>query len=272
MHYQRILTALAVGPLAFFVIWWGDEKIFSLFLASISLLCLFEYYSMVFQDRKFAIISGVVAGSIPVGVASYCGDPSLMILALFGGLLFSAIFFLMTYGAWDDVFNAWTKFYTGITYIGLCAAHAALIRALPLGREWIVFLLFIVFSGDAGAYYIGKGFGKHKLHPRVSKGKTIEGAMGGLLLNVIMALILWFLLLRTYTPWYLVFLAVSMGMVGQIGDLTASMIKRSVGVKDSGRLLPGHGGILDRIDAVLFAAPVLYWIVTFVSSDKLHLP
>ena len=147
----------------------------------------------------------------------------------------------------------------GAAYVGFCAAHMVLMREMPGGREWILFLLVTVFSGDAGAYYVGKGIGRRKLCPALSSGKTVEGAVGGVLLNLAAALVLWSVLFRHLDLRLLLFLAVAMGIVGQAGDLAESIIKRSAGIKDSGTLLPGHGGIFDRVDAVLLAAPLLYW-------------
>ena len=155
----------------------------------------------------------------------------------------------------------------GITYIGVCAAHLGLLRYLPMGREWVLFLLVTIFGGDAGAYYVGKGIGRHKLCPKISNGKTIEGAIGGLAVNAMAALFIWYIALRDIDPRILVPLALVIGAIGQVGDLAESIVKRSAGVKDSGKILPGHGGMFDRIDALLLAAPFLYWFLFLGKID-----
>jgi phosphatidate cytidylyltransferase len=127
------------------------------------------------------------------------------------------------------------------------------------GVWWVYFLVCTVFSGDIGAYYIGTYFGRHKLCPVVSPNKTIEGSVGGLALTLgVGALFKYFFM--PLVPWGLsILFFLSIGIAGQVGDLFESALKRAGNIKDSGVLLPGHGGLLDRIDALLFAAPVTYF-------------
>ena len=128
----------------------------------------------------------------------------------------------------------------------------------PNGRLWIFFLLVVSFVNDTGAFYFGRLFGKHKLYEAISPGKTWEGAVGGLVCTVIAAL--WFLQILRLHPINIgmVALIVFLSFASQLGDLAESMLKRNHGVKDSGGILPGHGGLLDRIDGLLFSIPVLY--------------
>ncbi|MCP4682006.1 MAG: phosphatidate cytidylyltransferase, partial [Desulfobacterales bacterium] len=131
------------------------------------------------------------------------------------------------------------------------------------GSIWIFFLFVVIFASDTGAFYFGRLFGKHKLYEAISPKKTWEGAIGGVISSIIAAL--WFLHIfqpHQVTPGILG-LVVVLSIVGQIGDLAESMLKRNHGVKDSGGILPGHGGILDRIDGLLFAIPVLYLYLNF---------
>jgi len=184
-----------------------------------------------------------------------------MVPAVYMAFLGTTLLFLVSYNRWSNITWRLAAFFMGIAYVGVCAAHLGLLRYLPMGKEWVLFLLVTVSCGDAGAYYVGKGIGRHKLCPNVSKGKTVEGAAGGLILNAMAAFSLWFVLFREIDPRVLVPLALVTGAVGQVGDLLESMVKRSAGIKDSGSILPGHGGILDRADAVLLASPFLYWIL-----------
>jgi phosphatidate cytidylyltransferase len=256
------LTAAALGPLLFIVLWWGGRRLFDLVLLGTTAFCLYEYFTICFPRRGVIQGLGIFLGLFPVFSVLLGENPEFIVLAVYMAFLGSAILFLISYSRLFNVIWNWAAFFMGVTYIGVCAAHLGLLRYMPMGKEWILFLLVTVFSGDAGAYYIGKGIGRHKLCPNVSKGKTVEGAAGGLILNAIAAFFLWFVLLKDVDPRALVPLALVIGAIGQVGDLVESMVKRSAGVKDSGNILPGHGGILDRIDAVLLASPFLYWILS----------
>jgi len=143
------------------------------------------------------------------------------------------------------------------------AALLVLIDLRPGGQGWIFFLLAVIFASDTGAFYCGKLLGKHKLYEAVSPKKTWEGAIGGVIVSVIAASI--FLRLIALHPLDLSIgiLVIALSAAGQIGDLSQSMLKRTHGVKDSGHILPGHGGILDRIDGLLFAIPVLFVYLFF---------
>jgi phosphatidate cytidylyltransferase len=133
-----------------------------------------------------------------------------------------------------------------------------LIRSAESGAGWIFLLLLIVAAGDTGAFYSGTYLGRHKLCPWVSPKKTIEGSLGGLAANIIVALVFKTILLPSLAVLPCIVFAVVIGIAGQVGDLFASEFKRSAGIKDSGTLLPGHGGFLDRLDALLFASPLAY--------------
>lgn len=146
----------------------------------------------------------------------------------------------------------------GLFYVPLLLSHLVALRLLPHGTNWIFLLLIIVMSGDTFAYYVGSSIGKHKLYPQVSPNKSIEGMLGGLVGSFIGA----FLANATFFPELTLtgacVTAVSVGLLGQLGDLFESLLKRSFAVKDSGSIFPGHGGMLDRLDSILFAAPTLY--------------
>lgn len=152
----------------------------------------------------------------------------------------------------------------GLVYIPLFLSFLVLIRNGTDGTFWVFSLIVIVFLGDSGAYFVGSGFGKHKLSPKISPGKTIEGSIAGLVTSVVAGLIIK-LLFFPNLPWgmdILFFLVI--GIFAQIGDLFESEIKRYASVKDSGEVLPGHGGFLDRVDALMFVAPVAYYFIQYV--------
>jgi len=185
------------------------------------------------------------------------------------GLLLSATFFVLTARSTEGLADRWAHFSLGPAYV---AAPMGLLPALCVmdgGKAWLWVPLLIAWFGDMGGYFAGRAFGKHKLLPLISPKKTWEGLVGGLLLSVAGLLAFKY---GVFDRWIdaevpmqvidCVVLGVVGGLAGVVGDLTASMLKRTHGVKDSGRFLPGHGGILDRIDALLFVVPVVWlWLV-----------
>lgn len=149
-------------------------------------------------------------------------------------------------------------------YVGWLGLYLGLLRDLNRGRSWVLLALFTTFAVDTGAYAIGRMFGRHKLAPRVSAGKTIEGAIAGLVSGMIAAVLLNQLLGPRESPALMTGVGLLIGIVAQCGDLAESALKRMLDVKDAGRLVPGHGGLLDRLDSLLFAGAVLYWIVRWL--------
>ena len=151
----------------------------------------------------------------------------------------------------------------GLFYIGVLGAHLVLLRFVPDGGSWLIIASAITACSDTGAYFVGKAMGKRKLCPNISPNKTIEGAVGGILCGLIGALAVAVLLLPSFNWFFLIAAAVFLGAVGIAGDLTESIIKRGTATKDSGSCLAGHGGILDRVDSLLFVCPVLYYLLVF---------
>ena len=147
---------------------------------------------------------------------------------------------------------------------GLTAPLALLHRTLPDGPLWVLTAIASTFGNDTGAYFAGRAFGRHKLYPTISPGKTVEGALGGLVATVLLL----FLIRATFFPALTVadclLVAIPGSILGPIGDLVESMLKRSAGVKDSGHLIPGHGGLLDRLDALLFVGAWIYAYAVFL--------
>lgn len=159
----------------------------------------------------------------------------------------------------------------GVIYLGFTLSFCVMLRAMPDGLAWICLGLAVVWLGDTGAYFGGRAFGRHKLHERVSPKKTWEGAIAGLVTSVAAAFVMReaFRILGAWEGAPLratdcIAVGIIGGLLGQLGDLAESLLKRAVGVKDSGTMFPGHGGMLDRIDALLFALPGVYFYVKFV--------
>ncbi|OGN99256.1 MAG: hypothetical protein A2Y58_03150 [Chloroflexi bacterium RBG_13_51_52] len=167
----------------------------------------------------------------------------------------------------EGLFNRWAWTITGILYIGWLLSFLIALRLEPgtagfpdAGRNFVFLAILATFGSDTMAYFIGKAMGKHKLAPQISPGKTWEGTFGGILGAVIISL-----LFTIDTPLQLplnygqaILLGVLISVFGQVGDLAESLLKRNLGVKDSGKMMPGHGGVLDRTDSILFAGVVVY--------------
>ena len=200
-----------------------------------------------------------------IPVLGICVFPQISVLPFFIVISFFVLtgYFLLKYKHLKDSYLYFCRLVFGLVYIGLLGAHLILLRYLPEGGAWLVVVSAITACSDSGAYFVGRAIGKHKLCPHISPNKTIEGALGGIAAGVLGAGVFAFLLLPlVYWP-FLLISAVFIGAVGIVGDLAESIVKRGTGTKDSGKCLAGHGGILDRVDSLLFAVPVLYYFIIF---------
>jgi len=147
----------------------------------------------------------------------------------------------------------------GICYVNWLLGHGSWLRDLPSGREWVLLLIWVTWLGETAAYLVGSSLGRHPLAPLISPKKTVEGAVAQLLVSILaaMAAQAWFF--ASLPLGHAAVVGALLGVVGQVGDLVESALKRSAGTKDTGHLIPGHGGILDRIDSLLFNTPVLFY-------------
>lgn len=270
MHRERVITAVILALATLVILYHGGhngEIMFSFMLVTATALCLREYFAMTFPKAGYIGWAGIIIGLLPVLSVIIRHEPGAVVIGLYFALLCSIIIFISSIKAWANPLLNMGLFLMGAFYIGMCAAHFILIRSLNAGKEWVFFLLCVVFAGDIGAYYTGNAIGRHKLCPVLSKGKTIEGAVGGLVSSIVTGSGLGiFLFNKSVGLWSIGLFAAILGVAGQTGDLAESLVKRSSGVKDSGSLLPGHGGIFDRIDALLLATPLMYWMLQFTGK------
>ncbi len=262
MPPKRVLTALVGIPLFVLLVLQGSHYLFFLSVLTIALMGLYEFFSLQEgEDTRLQKLFGLLMGALLLR-GFYYEDFTLILRSIVFSLLLLIVLRMFSR---RDVAHAVKEIaivFFGIFYICFLLGYLILLRGWEHhGQAWIFFLFLTVWAGDTGAYYLGRRFGRHKLYPRVSPNKTLEGSAGGLLCSLAAAVVGKVLFFPEYSLLHMVLIGGVLGIVGQIGDLSESLLKRSSGAKDSGSLFPGHGGVLDRFDSILFASPVLYYVV-----------
>ena len=259
------MTAGIALPLLLLLVTKGSYLLFTALIALVSFIGMMEYCRMTLPTRGIAGVIASLAGAL-LPCLLYTRSAVSITFALAFLFLAVAIYTLFRI---KDIKNAASEaalLFFGIMYVPYLLGYLVLLRSLPQGTKWILLIMFIVMCGDSAAYFIGCRFGKRKLYPEVSPNKSIEGAIGGLAGSLLGALLAKQLFFAEITITDALFAALLIGSLGQVGDLFESLLKRSCGVKDSGTIVPGHGGILDRLDSILFAAPAAYYYALFVAG------
>jgi phosphatidate cytidylyltransferase len=241
----------------------GSIFLFNSFVLLLSLLGLAEFYRMALPERKGVGLFASCAGAL-LPLALLYPDRITLLPALTLMIITFGLIFLFTIRDIKTAGGEVALLFMGILYVPLLLGHLLLLRGLNQGVEWIFLLMVIVMAGDSGAYYVGSNFGRTKLYSIVSPNKSVEGALGGLAGSVIGAFIAKATIFPGLTAFDSLATALLLGILGQLGDLFESFLKRSFGVKDSGAIFPGHGGVLDRLDSILFAAPAAFYYAWFV--------
>ena len=259
----RMVTGLLLAGGWLLLLLYGPFFLFGLAVCGAGTIGLYEYYRMILgEEEKMFLRLGVLLGIIPL-VAALGGRIEFVAAALFLSMLFLAISVLQIFSSLRNGFEFICRLTFGIVYIGFSLAHIILIRGQPQGVSWLLVLSICIAGSDTGAYYTGSYLGKRKLIPSVSPGKTWVGAAGGLVVGGVATVLAAAFLFQTIDMRRLMLAGLCLVGIGMIGDLVESMIKRSVGVKDSGSWLLGHGGLLDRGDSLLFAAPALFYLLYY---------
>ncbi|OIQ58899.1 phosphatidate cytidylyltransferase [Moorella thermoacetica] len=259
MLAARMVVALVGIPLllgaTFLGGWW-----LNLLAEFITLVGMMEFYHLAKRMQlKPMAPAGLVGGLFLILVAYLNREiPAWYLAVITLGLLFLFLVMFPRFGVADLAVT-----FLGIWYVGGLVAYLPLIRLLPGGAGALTMALLLTWANDSGAYFCGLLFGRHHPWPRLSPGKTWAGAIGGLFGSILVALTIGPLLLAGLNYWLLGMLAILVAVAAQAGDLIESGLKRQAGVKDSGWLLPGHGGILDRFDSLLLVAPVVYYYLVF---------
>lgn len=236
---------------------------FALLLALLCLIAMQEFFAMALPGRTteltpFSLLAALTC-STPL-----LHDGRLFIFAMAAAFLLTAFHFLFRLQAMETVAHELALVGSAFLYIPFLMAHLLMLRLLPLGVNWLLLIMMIVMTNDSTAYYVGSAFGKHRLYEAVSPKKSIEGAIGGLFGSLGGTLLAKFTFFPQLSLLDAVVTALVIGIIGQLGDLFESLLKRSFGVKDSGTIFPGHGGVLDRLDSIIFAAPVTYYYAIYL--------
>jgi len=228
------------------------------FILTVAAVGLHEYGGMAFAEDRAAraglmLFGLLVAASVIAGMRPWTG--AALSVAVIGGLVFA----LFRRGDLAVAVGRLGLLLLGVLYVGFFIPHVALLRQQPEGWRWVLFTVYSAMGSDSGAYFAGRAYGRRKLMPAVSPSKTVEGAVGGLVGAAIIGALCWLVFFRELPLGETLGVAVAIGVLAQLGDLCESALKRGFGAKDSGWIIPGHGGILDRLDSLLFPFVFSYY-------------
>ena len=257
MRFAREITAGIAAPIVVLIIGWGPEPVYNATIAAVSILALYEFLAL--GKAKGYDVPIILCILIMLVIMAAFIMPSVSVeLGMFTALLLIPGWYVVAKKDLEESLPSSAIAVLATTYVGMLGG--SLIRLhndFPEGSKLVFFLLLVVWLGDSGAYYVGKTFGKHKL-TRISPKKTVEGLAGGIATSILTAVVIHFTFFREFPLLHAIIAGVLLSFAGVVGDLAESMWKRSAAVKDSGTLIPGHGGFLDRFDSIFYTAPILY--------------
>jgi phosphatidate cytidylyltransferase len=266
MLKHRVITGAVGVPLIILAIWFGDPW-FSLLIAAAALAGTYEFYRMSNFDRREPLIYLGLLWALALVLSPHYRNPGVLPIVITATMVISLICLLLRPSR-EKVFLDWAWTIVGALYVGWMLSYWLRLRGLEYGQNWVYLAMLTTFANDTGAYFIGRARGRHKLASAISPSKTREGAIGGLisaiLAAIVIAMVLNLISPFTFTYWQIMLLGFLVSIFAQIGDLVESLLKRNTGAKESGNLLPGHGGILDRFDSLIFVGAVVYYYVIWV--------
>lgn len=266
--FTRELTALVGLPPLIWIVGWAPGPVYVAMIALVASLALWEFLTLGAHKgypvyRVISVLLGLVI------LWTFLSSSVSVEVGVFATLLLIPAVYVFANSPLEEALPATAVCTLGTLYIGMLAGALLRLRLDfdAAGPLLIFFLLIVVWAGDAGAYYVGSKLGRRKLSPRVSPKKTVEGLLGGVCAAILAAVVIHFTFFPQFPLVHAVIAATMLSIAGVIGDLAESLWKRSAAVKDSGTLIPGHGGFLDRLDSILFTAPLLYGYWFLLSGD-----
>ena len=273
----RLISAVIAALIAFPPLAFGNEFVVGAVALVAGAICMYEFVGMALPDTRRSAFPLMLLLGLPIFAASAVstshdrlpawalpehGSP--LLLAVLFAVVASAAWFLFSAKTTDGLADRWARFMLGLLYVPLLIGLFPAFRALDGGHGWLWVPLFASWGGDIGGYFAGRAFGKNKMLPLISPKKTWEGFFGGVGLAVVTLCVFKLVFFPQMTWMDCVIMGVLCDLGGVFGDLIESMLKRTFGVKDSGTIMPGHGGLLDRIDSTLLALPVGYLYLVFL--------
>ena len=258
----RVLTAIVLLPLLVGLIALGNVWIFAVFLGLLTGVALIEYFHMAFRGQPGLQAIGVASGLVvacPM-LLQLAVIPTTPVLALTFTML--CVVFLFTRAELRERYHQLGITLTGVLYLGYLFPHYGVLYRE--GEEWVLWVLAVVFAGDSLAYFVGRAVGRRRLYAEISPGKTIAGAVGFLVGSVVAGVLAGHWLLAVPLA-QLVLLSILVSVLGQVGDLFESWIKRAFASKDASSIIPGHGGLMDRLDSLIFPGVVSSYYVRFLN-------
>jgi phosphatidate cytidylyltransferase len=246
---KRILTAAALIPIAAYAVFWAGPWTFLAILGTVACLCYREYDGIAAGFGSGA--PGPLGYAFGVWLLLWPGDIGLPLTV--------AALIALAWGLRNNLSESLPR--AGLLILGVVYIFGSWRCAIFLrdqSHHWLMYGLVLNWVGDIGAYYVGRRFGRHKMAPQVSPNKSWEGAAASVVTSIVLAGGYLLRAVPGVPVWHVVLLTAAANAAGQLGDLAESAMKRGAGVKDSGAILPGHGGFLDRVDSTLFALPVIY--------------
>ena len=257
-----MITALILLPVVILTIIKGGPLPFACLLSIFSFIGTCEFYRMALPERTIEIWPAASCAALTIFIP-FIGGERLALAGLIGLFMLFALLFLFRIRDITSAAREIAYVVLGFLYIPFMLMHLVMLHQTAYGWQWLLVIMLIVMTNDSAAYYTGSAFGKHRLYPLVSPKKSIEGALGGLVGSVGGTLLAKFTFFPQLSLADALITAIVIGILGQTGDLFESLLKRSFGVKDSGNSIPGHGGVLDRLDSIIFAAPAMYYYVIY---------
>lgn len=263
---KRLISGLILGLLLLFTVWSTNPYFFVIFGVLVTGLALWEFFEMAEKVgcHCFRFLGYVAAATI---LYAFTINRLTFILptlvALVMAMMIAVLFESKKPEDFSQILSSVAATLLGVFYVVVLSGFLIGVRvmkpAAQLPSSMLTLFFLIIVASDAGAYYVGKNLGKHKLAPIISPGKTVEGSLGGITAAIVVAVIARYSFVTQVPLWQIILLAVLMNIIGQMGDLFESLLKRGAGIKDAASIIPGHGGLLDRLDSIVFNAPLLYY-------------